>query len=72
LTHFVFNFIFLRVKKHPAKYDFKVPGRSSDELIDAIRGIQRGLDSMAAGQGEPARKVLDRIRAKHKIPKISR
>jgi len=38
------------------------------EMIDAIRGIQRGLESMAAGQGEPARKVLDRIRAEHKIP----
>jgi hypothetical protein len=41
------------------------------DMIDAIRGIQRGLDSMAAGQGEPARKVLDRIRAKHKIPRAS-
>ena len=38
------------------------------DMIDGIRGIQRGLDSMAAGQGEPARKVLDRIRAKHRIP----
>ena len=38
------------------------------DMIDAIRGIQRGLDSMAAGQGEPACKVLDCIRAKHKIP----
>jgi PHD/YefM family antitoxin component YafN of YafNO toxin-antitoxin module len=43
-----------------------------EEMIDAIRGIQRGLDSMAAGQGEPARKVLDRIRDKYKIPKASR
>jgi hypothetical protein len=43
-----------------------------EDMIDAIRGIQRGLDSMAAGQGESARKVLDRIRAKHKIPKTSR
>jgi hypothetical protein len=39
-----------------------------EETIDAIRGIQRGLDEMAAGKGEPARKVLDRIRAQHKIP----
>jgi hypothetical protein len=37
-------------------------------LVDALRGIQRGLDEMKAGKGEPARKVLDRIRAKHKIP----
>lgn len=43
-----------------------------EDMIDAIRGIQRGLDSMAAGQGEPARKVLDRIRARYKIPKTSR
>jgi hypothetical protein len=42
------------------------------DMIDAIRGIQRGLDSMSASQGEPARKVLDRIRAKHKIPRASR
>lgn len=40
-----------------------------EEMIDAIRGIQRGLDEMAAGKGEPARKVLDRIRAKYKIPR---
>jgi len=40
-----------------------------EETLDAIRGIQRGLDEMAAGKGEPARKVLDRIRAKHKIPR---
>ena len=39
-----------------------------EDMIEAIRGIQRGLDSMAEGKGEPARKVLDRIRAKHKIP----
>lgn len=38
------------------------------ETLDAIRGIQRGLDEMAAGKGEPARKVLDRIRARRKIP----
>jgi len=40
-----------------------------EETIDAIRGIQRGLDEMKAGKGEPARVVLDRIRAKHKIPR---
>ena len=40
-----------------------------EETLDAIRGIQRGLDEMAAGKGEPARKVLDRIRAKYKIPR---
>lgn len=43
-----------------------------EEMLDAIRGIQRGLDEAAAGKGEPARKVLDRIRAKHKIPRAPR
>ena len=43
-----------------------------EETLDAIRGIQRGLDDMAAGRGEPAKKVLDRIRAKHKIPRSRR
>jgi hypothetical protein len=38
-----------------------------EDMLDAIRGIQRGLDEMKAGKGEPARKVLDRIRAQHKI-----
>ncbi len=41
----------------------------SRETIDAIRGIQRALDEMKLGKGEPARKVLDRIRAKYKIPR---
>jgi PHD/YefM family antitoxin component YafN of YafNO toxin-antitoxin module len=40
-----------------------------EDTLDAIRGIQRGLDEMKAGKGEPARVVLDRIRAKHKIPR---
>lgn len=40
-----------------------------EEALDAIRGIQRGLDEMAAGKGEPARVVLERIRARHKIPR---
>jgi PHD/YefM family antitoxin component YafN of YafNO toxin-antitoxin module len=40
-----------------------------EDMVDAIQGIQRGLDAMKAGKGEPARTVLDRIRAKHKIPR---
>jgi PHD/YefM family antitoxin component YafN of YafNO toxin-antitoxin module len=40
-----------------------------EETIDAIRGIQRGLDSMKAGTGKPFRQALDEIRAKHKIPR---
>lgn len=43
-----------------------------EETIDAIRGIQRGLDEMDAGRGEPARTVLERIRARHKIPRSPR
>jgi len=43
-----------------------------EDMLDAIRGIQRGLDEMKAGKGEPARKVLGRIRAKYKIPRSPR
>jgi hypothetical protein len=43
-----------------------------EDMLDAIRGIQRGLDEIKAGKGEPARKVLDRIRAKYKIPRSPR
>ena len=43
-----------------------------EEMLDAIRGIQRGLDEAAAGKGEPARKVLERIRSKHRIPRSPR
>jgi hypothetical protein len=38
-----------------------------EETLDAIRGIQRGLDAMKAGTGKPFRQALDEIRAKHKI-----
>ncbi|HEX4644621.1 MAG TPA: hypothetical protein VH598_03345 [Verrucomicrobiae bacterium] len=44
--------------------------RQKEEMRDAILGIQRGLDSMKAGKGEPARKALDRIRARYKIPRL--
>jgi PHD/YefM family antitoxin component YafN of YafNO toxin-antitoxin module len=40
-----------------------------EETLDAIRGIQRGLDAMKAGTGKPFRQALDEIRAKHKIPR---
>jgi hypothetical protein len=43
-----------------------------EEMLDAVCGIQRGLDEAAAGKGEPARKVLERIRARHKIPRSPR
>ena len=38
-----------------------------EETLDAICGIQRGLDAMKAGTGKPFRVALDEIRAKHKI-----
>ncbi len=78
MTLFAGGFIFsgvksvlLDTKKYPiSKYvgGLKARGQRSDDLVDALRGIQRGLDEMKAGKGEPARKVLDRIRTKHKIP----
>ena len=43
-----------------------------EDMLDAVRGIQRGLDEMKAGKGEPARKVLDRLRHKYKIPRAPR
>jgi len=39
-----------------------------EDMLDAIRGIQRGLDEMKAGTGKPFRQALDEIRARHKIP----
>ena len=43
-----------------------------EETLDVIRGIHRGLKEMTAGRGEPARKVMERIRARHKIPRSPR
>jgi len=40
-----------------------------EETLDAIRGIQRGLDAMKAGSGRPYRQALNEIRAKNKIPR---
>ena len=60
-----------KTKKHPISKHvgvLKTRGLRPDDFMDALRGIQRGLDEMKAGKGEPARKALDRIRAKHKIP----
>jgi hypothetical protein len=78
LTLFAGEFIFNGVK--PALHKTKKPpiskyvgvlkarGQRSDDLVDALRGIQRGLDEMKAGTGKPFRVALDDIRAKHKIP----
>jgi hypothetical protein len=38
-----------------------------EEMLDAIRGIQRGLDSMKEGVGKPFRAALDEIRARQGI-----
>ena len=41
------------------------------ELIDrveAIEGIQKGLESMQRGEGQPAQDVFTRLRKKHNIP----
>ena len=71
---FIFNGVKLslhKTKRHPISKYVGVPksrGMRSDDLLDAMRGIRRGLDEMKAGKGEPASKVLDRIRAKYKIP----
>ncbi len=40
-----------------------------EDMLDAIRGIQRGLDAMKEGTGKPFRQALDEIRVKHKIPR---
>jgi hypothetical protein len=42
-----------------------------EETLDAIRGIQRGLDEMKRGTGKPAGKALDEIRKKHDIPRAT-
>jgi hypothetical protein len=71
---FIFNGVKLalrKTKKHPiSKYvgAFKAHGLRSDDLVDAMRGIQRGFDEMKAGTGKPFHVALDEIRAKHKIP----
>jgi len=40
-----------------------------EDTLDAIRGIQRGLDAMKEGAGKPFRQALDEIRVKYKIPR---
>lgn len=43
-----------------------------EDMLDAIRGIQRGLDAMKKGSGKPFREALDEIRMKYKIPRRSK
>ncbi len=40
-----------------------------EDMLDAISGIQRGLDAMKEGTGKPFRQALDEIRVKYKIPR---
>ena len=39
------------------------------DRVEAIEGIQRGLADVKAGRTKPARKVFDRLRRKHGIPR---
>jgi PHD/YefM family antitoxin component YafN of YafNO toxin-antitoxin module len=39
------------------------------DRIEAIEGIQRGLESMKKGQGRGADEVLEELRKKYKIPR---
>ena len=43
-----------------------------EEMLDAIRGIHRGLESMKEGTGKPFRVALDEIRARQRIPRRPR
>jgi PHD/YefM family antitoxin component YafN of YafNO toxin-antitoxin module len=43
-----------------------------EEMLDAIRGIQRGLDAMKEGTGKPFRAALDEIRTRQRIPHRSK
>ena len=39
-----------------------------EEMLDGIRGIQRGIDAMKESSGKPFPAALDEIRARHRIP----
>ncbi len=39
------------------------------DRLQAIEGIQRGLDEMNAGEGKPLNQVDKEIRKKHRIPR---
>jgi hypothetical protein len=38
------------------------------DRVEAIEGIQKGLESMQRGEGQPAHEVFTRLRKKHTIP----
>jgi PHD/YefM family antitoxin component YafN of YafNO toxin-antitoxin module len=37
------------------------------DRVEAIEGIQKGLESMQRGEGQPAQEVFTRLRKKHNI-----
>jgi PHD/YefM family antitoxin component YafN of YafNO toxin-antitoxin module len=39
------------------------------DRLDAVESVRRGLADVAAGRAKPARKVFDRLRRKHGIPR---
>jgi prevent-host-death family protein len=39
------------------------------DRVEAIEGIQRGLNDVKAGRVQPARQVFDRLRRRHEIPR---
>jgi PHD/YefM family antitoxin component YafN of YafNO toxin-antitoxin module len=43
-----------------------------EEMLDAIRGIQRGLESVKEGTGKPFRVALDEIRTRQRIARRPR
>jgi hypothetical protein len=40
-----------------------------EEMLDAIRGIRRGLEAVKEGSGKPFRVALNEIRARQRIPR---
>jgi hypothetical protein len=43
-----------------------------EEMLDTVRGIQRGLDAMKTGVGKPFRTALDEIRDRNGISRRSK
>jgi prevent-host-death family protein len=39
------------------------------DYSEAVKGIQRGLDDVAAGRTQPAKEAFAEIRKKHRIPR---
>jgi hypothetical protein len=41
------------------------------DRLDAIEKVKRSMESFERGEGKPARKALEELRRKHKIPRIA-